>query len=250
MDTAKQRWLESRDKSRWAKANMFDARTHRMIWNLQVNSRLNLVLSDKKIEGVESMGGLLLKIVKSPVRAANAAIGMERLSSAAQDSLIRITDPYYVERDQLNSQINREQEALRAARTRPLSNISYEDLENQKLLIQNISSKLSTLEKKLASLPHRNTLPDNLFSQFPSKYDLIRDGFITTDHEKGPQLSEEASNTLPFLTDRGKALKDAILKLSLEIQYILKSGGQISESLITTLHGDAQKAYSECLESS
>jgi hypothetical protein len=225
----------------------FDGKAHRLFWNLMVNDRLEAILSDKKLKalGLKDMGQLLLRLTNIPSTAAYVAAGTQPLGSTATDLLIRICDPYATQRDELRGQINMLNEELRSARTRPLTSPSYDEIQNQQLTVKALNQKLAGLQKEFDALPARNTLPEGLFD-FPSKEKLIDLGLITLKADRAPKLAGKKTSEAPFLTEERKRIRDHSVKLVLDVEYVLKTGGQISTSFIEQTHRQAQEVYREC----
>jgi hypothetical protein len=135
---------------------------------------------------------------------------------------------------------------LNRERTRSLRNPSYDDIESQNRTVKLINSRLTELEKEFASLPNRNTLPANL-THPPSREDLIKQDLVTLTHPRAPKLKGSKESPIPFLTERGKKLYDASVKLAFQIDFWLKTGWQINSALIQQIHTEIQEIYRECL---
>ena len=158
MATERKKWLDSIEQAKWAKAHTFDAKIHRLFSNLATNSRLELVLDDKKMkaQGIEDMGTLLLKISKAPNTAAYIATGFQPIDPTGADKLIAICDPYHEKRKNLKLQIEFERQELKRAQTKPLYHPSFLDIEGQQKAIKAINSRLGHLQREYDALPDRN----------------------------------------------------------------------------------------------
>ena len=250
MNTERENWLNAKELGEFAAANRFDSKALRTFYCLGVNSKLEPLIADKKFKAknIGDMGQLFLAIAKIPTKAARIAVGAERMTPTDIDALIRLCDPYCDKRDELRIEMSIVKDELNRERSRSLRNPSYDDIENQKRKVSLISSRLGELEKEFAALPNRNTLPSDL-THPPSKEELIQQDLVTMRHPKAPKLAGTKESPIPYLTDKGKRLYDASVKLGMEVDFLLKTNAQISASLIQQFHKQIQETYRECWKS-